>query len=112
MDIGKRIRELREAKGMSQGDIERHSGLLRSYISRVEGGFTTPSLVTLEKFAEALDAEPYQLIFPGDGKPAVLKIKEQEPLSPEVKHLLKVFNGMSSTDRQLLLALAAKLAKS
>ncbi|MGB7590079.1 MAG: helix-turn-helix transcriptional regulator, partial [Terriglobia bacterium] len=50
MELGKRLRALREAKGLSQGDIERRSGLLRSYISRVEGGYTAPSLSTLEKF--------------------------------------------------------------
>ena len=54
MDIGKRLREIREAKGLSQADIEKRSGLLRSYVSRVEGGYTAPSLATLEKFAKAL----------------------------------------------------------
>src|SRR2546422_1117271 len=63
MDIGKRIRQLREVKGLSQGDIERRSGLLRSYISRVEGGYTTPSLATLDKFAKALEVQTYQLLF-------------------------------------------------
>lgn len=63
MDIGKRLRELREAKGLSQGDIERRSRLLRSYISRVEGGYTAPSLSTLEKFAKALEVKPYQLLY-------------------------------------------------
>lgn len=69
MDVGKRLRQLREVKGLSQGDIERRSGLLRSYISRVEGGYTAPSLQTLEKFAKALEIEPYQLLFQGEGKP-------------------------------------------
>ncbi len=68
MDIGKRLRELREAKGLSQGEIERRSGLLRSYISRVEGGYTTPSLSTLERFSKALEVEPYQLLFHGHGR--------------------------------------------
>ena len=63
MDVGKRIRKLREAKGLSQADIENRSGLLRSYVSRVEGGYTAPSLATLEKFAKALEVEPYQLLF-------------------------------------------------
>ncbi|MGA2983251.1 MAG: helix-turn-helix transcriptional regulator [Terriglobia bacterium] len=62
MDIGKRLREIREAKGLSQADIEKRSGLLRSYVSRVEGGYTAPSLATLEKFAKALEVEPHQLL--------------------------------------------------
>src|SRR2546422_911905 len=54
MLIGDRLRQLREAKGLSQGDIEERSGLKRSYVSRVEGGHTVPSVETLEK-AHALD---------------------------------------------------------
>lgn len=32
--IGERLREIREAKGLSQGDIERRTGMLRMYVSR------------------------------------------------------------------------------
>lgn len=38
MIIGDRRRALREQKNLSQGQIERRTGLLRSYISRVENG--------------------------------------------------------------------------
>ena len=109
MDISKRLRELREAKGLSQGDIERRSGLLRSYISRVEGGYTAPSVATLEKFAKALEIEPYQLLFQGEGRPAALKVPAQGGLSKPVRRLAKIFEGMSSSNRKLLLTLAAKL---
>jgi transcriptional regulator with XRE-family HTH domain len=111
MDIGKRLRELREAKGLSQGDIERRSGLLRSYISRVEGGYTAPSLATLEKFSKALEVEPYQLLYRGEGRPVALKTPEQVGLSKPVKKLAKLFEGMSSSNRKALLMLAAKLGK-
>jgi transcriptional regulator with XRE-family HTH domain len=111
MDIGKRLRELREAKDLSQGDIERRSGLLRSYISRVEGGYTAPSLSTLEKFAKALEAEPYQLLFHSEGRPAAPRLPAQAGVSKPVKKLVKLFEGMSSTNRKLLLTMASKLAK-
>jgi transcriptional regulator with XRE-family HTH domain len=111
MDIGKRLRELREARALSQGDIERRSGLLRSYISRVEGGYTAPSLATLEKFAEALGMEPYQLLFRGEGKPTAVKAGEQTTLSKASRKLVKMFDGMSSSNRKLLLTLASKLGK-
>ena len=111
MDVGKRLRQLREVKGLSQGDIERRSGLLRSYISRVEGGYTAPSLQTLEKFAKALEVEPYQLLFQGDGKPSTPKVPDQVALGKPVKRLIKSFEAMSSTNRRLLLAMADKLAK-
>jgi transcriptional regulator with XRE-family HTH domain len=111
MNIAKRLRELREAKGLSQGDIERRSGLLRSYISRVEGGYTAPSLSTLEKFAKALDVEPYQLLYAGKGRPAGPKVPEQTGASKPVKKLAKLFEEMSSPNRKLLLSLATKLEK-
>ena len=111
MDIGKRLRVLRESKGLSQGDIERQSGLLRSYISRVEGGYTAPSLTTLEKFAKALGVEPYQLLFAGQGRPAAPKVAEQAGLSKPAKRLVKMFEGMPSANRGLFLALASKVGK-
>lgn len=111
MDIAKRLRELRESKGLSQGDIERRSGLLRSYISRVEGGYTAPSLSTLEKFAKALGVEPYQLLFEGQGRPTSPKLPEQTEISGPAKRLVKLFESMSSPNRTLLLTMAAKLAK-
>lgn len=111
MDIGKRLRELREAKGLSQGDIERRSGLLRSYISQVEGGYTAPSLATLEKFAKALEVEPYQLLYRGEGRPVALRMPEQAGLSKPVKKLAKLFESMSSSNRKALMMLAAKLGK-
>ena len=52
MLIGDRIRAIREAKDMTQGDIKKRCGLLRVYISRVENGHTFPSVETLEKRAE------------------------------------------------------------
>jgi len=111
MDIGKRIRALREAKGLSQGDIEKRSGLLRSYISRVEGGYTAPSLSTLEKFAKALDVEPYQLLFRGSGHPAAPRIPPQASQSKSARKLVKYFENMTTTNRKLLLTLANKLGK-
>ena len=112
MNISKRLRELREAKGLSQGDIERKSGLLRSYISRVEGGYTAPSLSTLEKFAKALDVEPYQLLYAGKARPSGPKVPEQSTPSKPVQKLVKLFEEMSSPNRKLILTLASKLGKS
>jgi len=57
MSIGATIRAYRLQKGMSQGDIEKRTGLLRCYLSRVENGHTVPSLETLQKIAFALDLQ-------------------------------------------------------
>src|ERR1700681_1533117 len=69
MTIGTRLREIREQKGLSQGDIEKATGLLRCYTSRVENGHTVPSLGTLEKFAGALDVKVYQFFYGGENPP-------------------------------------------
>src|SRR5208283_4090964 len=61
MIIGTRLKKLREERNLSQGDIEKRTGLLRCYISRVENGHTVPSLETLERLAAALELPLYQL---------------------------------------------------
>ena len=71
MIIGDRLREMREEKKLSQGDIEKRTGLLRCYISRVENGHTVPAIETLEKLARALEAPLYQLFYDGE-EPAKL----------------------------------------
>ena len=55
MNIGETIRNYRLQRGMSQGDIEKRTGLLRCYLSRVENGHTIPSLDTLAKIAGAME---------------------------------------------------------
>ena len=61
MVIGERLRAVRESKQLSQGDIEKRTGLIRCYVSRVENGHTVPSLETLEKFAKAMGISLAQL---------------------------------------------------
>lgn len=67
MYLAERLRQFREAKNFSQGDIEKRTGLLRCYISRVENGHTVPSIGTLEKISRALEVPMYQLFYE-DGK--------------------------------------------
>ena len=55
MIIGERLRALREEKKFSQGEVEKRTGLLRCYISRVENGHTVPAVETLEEFARPLE---------------------------------------------------------
>jgi transcriptional regulator with XRE-family HTH domain len=69
MVIADRLRGLREEKKRSQGEIEKPTGLLRCYISRVENGHTVPSIDTLEKMARALEVPMYQLFYDGDEPP-------------------------------------------
>ncbi len=72
MLIGERLRAIREAKKLSQGDIEKRTGFKPSYISRVENGHTVPSIETLEKFARALEVALYQLFYEAEESPSCL----------------------------------------
>lgn len=122
MGIGERIREMRERRQLSQGDIEEKTGLLRCYISRVENGHTVPSLETLERFAGALDVPLYKLFYTAEepvpnhagGNSSLELLSQQEgPEGAEARFLLKLRElqeHLSSTDRNVLLALAKKMA--
>jgi transcriptional regulator with XRE-family HTH domain len=110
MNIGKRLHELRQAKGLSQGDIQKRTGLLRCYVSRVENGHTVPSLETLEKMARALDLELYQLFFAGKGKPAMAVVRTDRPRNREEGNLLGLFRQLNAGRRRLLLGLARQMA--
>jgi len=66
MIIADRLRALRKARHLSQGDIERRTGLLRCYISRVENGHIVPALETLQKFAHAMEVPLYGLFYDGE----------------------------------------------
>ena len=108
MVIGDRLRELREAKNLSQGDIEKRTGLFRCYTSRVENGHTVPSVETLEKYAGALEI-PLQ-------KPikAASKAKSERGSRGKddrvLRRIAKSLSRMDDQDRRLLLNMAAKFA--
>src|SRR5262249_19544491 len=74
MDVSARIREIRTQKELSQGDIEKRTGLIRSYLSRVENGHTVPSLETLEKLAAAFEVPLYVLLYDGNEPPPAPKV--------------------------------------
>lgn len=113
MIIGERLRFLREEQKLSQGDVEKRTGLLRCYISRVENGHTVPSVETLEKFARAMDVPMYRLFYEGSGAPSVLKVNlsSSETSEPELsKPFIKVLAKMSQEQRTKLLKLANSMA--
>jgi len=117
MLIGKRLRDLREHLSLSQGDIERRTGLLRCYISRVENGHTVPSLETLERMAAALEVPLYELFYEGNGAPSnragAKELAKEAEAEGEARFLEKVKHlteRIDEKDHQLLLYVAQKLA--
>lgn len=110
MNIGTTIRGYRLQKGMSQGDIEKRTGLLRCYLSRVENGHTVPSLETLQKIAGALELPMGQFFAdaPVERELAALSLS-----SDEIRFLSEVQRysaHLSESDRKLLLAMVKKFA--
>lgn len=119
MVIGERLRKLRESKSLSQGDIEKKTGLLRCYTSRVENGHTVPSVETLEKYARALEVPIYKLFHEGDG-PLHPKLPAQKSETmwgekgkehDELKRFAKLLSRLNERQRQVLLKMALWMAK-
>jgi len=112
MVIGDRLKDLRESKNMSQGDIEKRTGLLRCYISRVENGHTVPTIETLEKMARALEVPLYQLFYDAE-PPAVMKPLKVAPGWGSNGHdaraldkFLRLLRRTSAGNMKLLLSMA------
>jgi len=126
MVICDRLRELRESKNLSQGDIEKRTGLFRCYISRVENGHTVPAIETLEKFARALEVPLYQLFYDGEKPPQLpnlLKRKTSDDIvwgskGKDAMYLHKLYlhklrkclSKAGDKDRKILFSVAQKLA--
>ncbi len=120
MLIGDRIRAIRQAKELSQGDIEERSALLRAYQSRVECGHTVPAVETLEKWARALEVQLYQLFYEGEEPPRIPSLLKGEVTTGrvarkearELERFRQLLARMSERDRTLLLHAASKMARS
>ena len=122
MIIGDRLRDIREQKMLSQGDIEKRTGLLRCYISRVENGHTVPAIETLEKLARAMDIPMYQLFYDGEEPPKLPNLPKRKSSDDiawgssgkDARYLGKLRRLLAKTedeDRKLLLYMAQKMAK-
>lgn len=119
--IGDRLREMREEKKVSQGDIEKRTGLLRAYISRVENGHTVPAIETLEKLARALEVPLYQLFYEGEEPPNLPNLPRRKSsddivsgsTGKEARYLTKLRRLLGKTEesnRKLLLLMAQKMS--
>ena len=121
MVIADRLRALREEKKLSQGDIEKRTGLLRCYISRVENGHTVPAIETLEKMARAMEIPMYQLFYDGEEPPKLPNLPKRKSsddivwggTGKDARYLTKLRRLLGKTevgDRKLLLYMAQKMA--
>ena len=111
MNIGDTIRSFRLQKGMSQGDIEKRTGLLRCYLSRVENGHTVPSLDTLSKIAGAMEL-PLSHFFsePGNnnGSKALPQLSDDELRF--LSQIRRYSANLNDSDHKLVIAMIKKMA--
>src|ERR1700744_3471795 len=110
MNIGETIRTYRLQKGMSQGDIEKRTGLLRCYLSRVENGHTIPSLDTLAKIASAMDMPLSQFFVEGNtnGHKGLPQLSDDEVRF--LSQMRRYSVNLNDSDRKLVLAMVKKMA--
>jgi transcriptional regulator with XRE-family HTH domain len=122
MIIGERLRALREEKKFSQGEVEKRTGLLRCYISRVENGHTVPAVETLEKLARALEVPMYQLFYDGELPPKLLNLPKRKPGADIewgnkgkdarlLAQFCRLFSRMDEGDLGMVLFMAQKMAR-
>jgi transcriptional regulator with XRE-family HTH domain len=116
MVIGDRLKSLRESKDLSQGDIEKRTGLLRS----VENGHTVPSVATLEKLAPALEVPMYQLFHEGEAAASIRGLKQPKDSeewgskgrdASYLAKLCKLLSKLNENDQKLLLHVAQKVGR-
>jgi len=122
MVIADRLRALRAQKNLSQGDIEKRTGLLRCYISRVENGHTVPAIETLEKMARAMEVPLYQLFYDGEEPPKPPTLPKRKigndtlwgssgKNARTLDRFRRLLKQADESDRRLLLFMAQKMAR-
>jgi transcriptional regulator with XRE-family HTH domain len=121
MIIGDRLRALRDQKQLSQGDVEKRTGFLRCYISRVENGHTVPAIETLEKMARALEIPMYQLFYEGEEPPKLPNLLKRKSSDENawgssgkdgrfLSKLRRSLGKANEADRKIILLMAQKMA--
>jgi transcriptional regulator with XRE-family HTH domain len=118
MLIGERLKAIRESKDLSQGDIEKRTGLVPCYTSRVEHGHTVPSVATLEKYAMALGIPLYKLFHDGANRIEKLNLRSGDGAlwgdtgkeRRELQLFARALSVMNPRNRKLLLAVARRLS--
>jgi transcriptional regulator with XRE-family HTH domain len=119
MLIGQRLREMRESKSLTQGDIEQRTGLFRSYTSRVENGHSVPSVATLQRYARALEIPVYKFFYDGKQPPRNPKLSAAKAEIEwgargnhrrELRLFAKLLSHLNDRNRRLLMEMATRMA--
>jgi transcriptional regulator with XRE-family HTH domain len=111
MNLGEAIRNIRQAKGLSQGEMQKRTGILRSYLSRVENGHTVPSLATLQRLASAMGVALADFFAAEGGAAAVVPgAMPSDTASQYLGELKNYLPQLSTQQRQELLEMVKEMA--
>ncbi|OGS04406.1 MAG: hypothetical protein A3G41_08560 [Elusimicrobia bacterium RIFCSPLOWO2_12_FULL_59_9] len=102
-EVGKRIRALRKAFRLTQAQVAESAGIDPSFYGQIERGAGIPSLKTFLAIAQALDADPSDLLPPDKSR------KRSDSLYP--KAFEKLFTGLKPGKRDFLLGVVQDLVK-
>jgi transcriptional regulator with XRE-family HTH domain len=115
MNLGESIKNIRQAKGLSQGEMQKRTGILRSYLSRVENGHTVPSLATLQRLASAMGVALSDF-FAANGQPtegapaAAMAASASDPANQYLAELKTLLPQLTSQQRDQLLDMVKDMA--
>ena len=97
-NLGESIRKIRQEKGLSQGEMQKRTGILRSYLSRVENGHTVPSFATLQRLASAMNVALADFFPHNDGVSAPPDSEASSQILQELRNYLPQLSPQQRTE--------------
>lgn len=102
VDVGNRLRQLREARGVSMRTLATMSGLSANALSMIERGRTSPSVGTLYRLADALGVPVTDFFSPAVARQKVVFLKaEERPRLPFMRGLWEGLGGETFSGRMM-----------
>ena len=80
MNLGKKIRRIRQVRGLSAVALAKHARVTPGFISQLEYSQTVPSLQTLQRVAAALDVSLMYFLFEDSRQPQVVRQRQRQLL--------------------------------
>jgi len=102
MEIGKKIKSIREAKEMTAKEVISAVDMGAAMYSRIETGKTEPSLSTLEKIAKALGVKLSDF-FDGD------KLADVNSYDASIMEKIKLVEGLNEEEKKIVFSLVDAL---
>ena len=109
MNLGVSIRKIRQTKGISQGEMQKRTGILRSYLSRVENGHTVPSFATLQRLAGAMGVTLSDFFSPDGAQPSA--VGSGDSGSDYLRELKNLLPQLTADQRRQLLDMVKQMAR-